>query len=209
VSGIYRNEFVKGILLDTATVDPHLERITDVQLLLKTKSGPSAKSQRRLEQALGDNPAIQVQDKKEIAQSNARFIDLLLTILYAMLGMAVLIAVLGVVNTLVMSVFERSQEIGMLRAVGLDRDGVRQMVRLESVAISFFGGVLGVALGAFIGWATGDLVASMGLPLYSLVLPWLRMGLFLALAVVVGLLAALWPARRAAGLDVLDAVTGA
>ena len=72
--------------------------------------------------------------------------------------MAVIVAVLGVINTLAMSVFERSQEIGMLRAIGLDRRGVKRMVRLESLVISLFGGVLGIGLGVFFGWAAGELI---------------------------------------------------
>ena len=125
--------------------------------------------------------------------------------MYGLLAMAVIVAVLGVINTLAMSVFERSQEIGMLRAIGLDRRGVKRMVRLESLVISLFGGVLGIGLGVFFGWAAGELIgASVGT--YSLVLPWGRMGVFLGLAALVGVLAALWPARRAARLNMLAAI---
>jgi putative ABC transport system permease protein len=147
-----------------------------------------------------------VEDKEDVSESIAGAINLMLNILYAMLGMAVLIAVLGVINTLAMSVFERSQEIGMLRAIGLDRRAVKRMVRLESLVISLFGAVLGLGLGVFLGWAAGDLIAGMGLDTYSLVLPWKRMGLFLALAALVGVVAALWPARRAARLNMLSAI---
>ena len=82
---------------------------------------------------------------------------LMLNMLYGLLAMAVIVAVLGVINTLAMSVFERSQEIGMLRAIGLDRQGIKRMVRLESLVISLFGGVLGIGLGVFFGWAAGEL----------------------------------------------------
>ena len=79
------------------------------------------------------------------------------------------------------------------------------MVRLESLVISLFGGVLGIGLGVFFGWAAGQLIGA-GMPTYELVLPWARMGLFLALAALVGVLAALWPARRAARLNMLAAI---
>lgn len=93
----------------------------------------------------------------------------------------------------------------MLRAIGLDRKGIKRMVRLESLVISLFGGVMGVGLGVFFGWAAGDLIRK-GLSTYELVLPWGRMGVFLLLAAVVGVLAALWPARRAAKLNMLSAI---
>ena len=155
--------------------------------------------------ALGENPGIQVQSKKDISNQIAQFFTLLLNMLYGLLAMAVIVAVLGVVNTLAMSVFERSQEIGMLRAIGLDRRGIKRMVRLESLVISVFGGVLGIGLGVFFGWAAGELMGT-SLPTYELVLPWARIAVFLALAGVVGVLAALWPARRAARLNMLGAI---
>jgi putative ABC transport system permease protein len=129
----------------------------------------------------------------------------MLNMLYGLLGMAVIVAVLGVVNTLAMSVFERAQEIGMLRAIGLDRKAVKRMVRLESLVISLFGGVLGIGLGVFFGWAAGQLLGTK-MPTYELVLPWGRMAVFLLLAGTVGILAALWPARRAARLNMLAAI---
>ncbi len=129
----------------------------------------------------------------------------MLYIMYGLLAMALIIAVLGVVNTLAMSVFERQQEIGMLRAIGLDRRRVKRMIRLEAVVISLFGAVLGTALGVFLGWAIGETIAE-SVPGYELVLPWDRIAIFLALAGLVGVLAALWPARSAARLNMLTAI---
>ncbi|GAB2801698.1 ABC transporter permease [Streptomyces daliensis] len=206
VSGVYEgNEMVKGIMIDTATLTPHMERVGDMQVMVKTKDGASDKVKSSLEKALGNNPAVLVQDKKDLSDSIAQVFTLMLNMLYGLLAMAVIVAVLGVINTLAMSVFERSQEIGMLRAIGLDRRGIKRMVRLESLVISLFGGVLGIGLGVFFGWAAGELIAS-SLATYELVLPWGRMGLFIALAAVVGVLAALWPARRAARLNMLSAI---
>ncbi|MGK5500881.1 ABC transporter permease [Streptomyces sp. URMC 125] len=206
VSGVYEgNEMIRGIMLDTATLDPHLEQVTSMQVMLKTAGGASESVKSSLEEALGDNPAILVQDKKDLSESIARMFTMMLNMLYGLLAMAVIVAVLGVVNTLAMSVFERSQEIGMLRAIGLDRRGTKRMVRLESLVISLFGGVLGIGLGVFFGWAAGELISG-SLATYELVLPWGRMGVFLAMAALVGVLAALWPARRAARLDMLEAI---
>jgi putative ABC transport system permease protein len=176
-----------------------------MQVMVKTADGASDATKDRLEQALGSNPAIKVQDKKDISNEIASMFTLMLNMLYGLLAMAVIVAVLGVINTLAMSVFERSQEIGMLRAIGLDRKGIKRMVRLESLVISLFGGVLGIGLGVFFGWAAGELLAS-SMATYELVLPWSRMAVFLLLAATVGVLAALWPARRAARLNMLAAI---
>ncbi|MCF6526133.1 ABC transporter permease [Streptomyces sp. JJ36] len=206
VAGIYQgNEMIQGIMLDTATLTPHMAQVTDMQVMVKTADGTGAAVKDALEKGLGNNPAILVQDKEDISESIAQLISVLLNILYGLLAMAVIVAVLGVVNTLAMSVFERGQEIGMLRAIGLDRRGVKRMVRLESLVISLFGGVLGIGLGVFLGWAVGELIAA-SLDTYTLVLPWDRIAVFLALAAVVGVLAALWPARRAARLNMLTAI---
>ena len=208
VAGVYEgNELISGMLLDNANLTPHLtsEDPSDKQVMVKTEGGASEATKEKLAKALGDNPAIQVQDKQDVSNSIAQIFTLMLNMLYGLLAMAVIVAVLGVINTLAMSVFERSQEIGMLRAIGLERGGIKRMVRLESLVISLFGGVLGIGLGMFFGWAAGELIGS-SLATYELVLPWGRMGLFLLLAALVGVLAALWPARRAARLNMLAAI---
>jgi putative ABC transport system permease protein len=206
VAGVYEgNEMINGIMLDTATLAPHTTDPRDMQVMVKTDGGPSDAAKNSLEKALGDNPAVKVQDKQDVSHDIAQIFTLILNMLYGLLAMAVIVAVLGVINTLAMSVFERSQEIGMLRAIGLDRKGIKRMVRLESLVISLFGGVLGVGLGMFFGWAAGELLADR-MPTYELVLPYERMTLFLLLAALVGVLAALWPARRAARLNMLSAI---
>ncbi|MFI2642949.1 ABC transporter permease [Streptomyces sp. NPDC018610] len=206
VAGVYEgNEMIRGIMLDKAVLAPHLSDVTDMQVLVKTADGASDATKDRLVEALGSNPAVQVQDKKDISNGIAQMFTLMLNMLYGLLAMAVIVAVLGVINTLAMSVFERSQEIGMLRAIGLDRRGIKRMVRLESLVIALFGGVLGIGLGVFFGWAAGELLGTK-LATYELVLPWGRMALFLLLAAAVGVLAALWPARRAARLNMLQAI---
>ncbi|MGW2886594.1 ABC transporter permease [Streptomyces griseoruber] len=206
VSGVYRaNELFRGILLDTAALSPHQDSPDDMQVMVKTSGGASDATKDRLEKALGSNPAIKVQSKQDLSDSVAQMFTLILNMLYGLLAMAVIVAVLGVINTLAMSVFERSQEIGMLRAIGLDRRAVKRMVRLESLVISLFGGVLGIGLGVFFGWAAGELLGTR-MTTYELVLPWDRMAVFLLLAAGVGVLAALWPARRAARLNMLAAI---
>ncbi|MDX2522991.1 ABC transporter permease [Streptomyces europaeiscabiei] len=209
VAGVYEsNELIRGILLDNATLTGRLPAAADpadMMVMVKTSAGASDTTKDRLEKALGENPAIKVQSGQDLSDDIAKMFTLMLNMLYGLLAMAVIVAVLGVINTLAMSVFERSQEIGMLRAIGLDRRGIKRMVRLESLVISLFGGVLGIGLGVFFGWAAGELIASR-MPTYELVVPWARMALFLLLAATVGILAALWPARRAAKLNMLSAI---
>ncbi|WP_037677108.1 ABC transporter permease [Streptomyces griseus] len=208
VAGVYEgNELIRGIMLDLTTLAPHQKAAdaADMQVMVKTSDGASGAAKDRLEKALGDNPAIKVQSKQDLSDDIAKMFTLMLNMLYGLLAMAVIVAVLGVINTLAMSVFERSQEIGMLRAIGLDRTGIKRMVRLESLVISLFGGVLGIGLGVFFGWAAGELIGTK-MPTYELVLPWARMTVFLLLAATVGILAALWPARRAARLNMLTAI---
>ncbi|MEU2928526.1 ABC transporter permease [Streptomyces sp. NPDC007251] len=206
VAGVYEgNDLINGIMLDDTVLTPHLKDPADMQVMVRTAGGASGATKDRLAEMLGKNPAIKIQDKQDISNSIAQMFTTMLNMLYGLLGMAVIVAVLGVVNTLAMSVFERAQEIGMLRAIGLDRKAVKRMVRLESLVISLFGGVLGIGLGVFFGWAAGQLLGTK-MPTYELVLPWGRMAVFLLLAGTVGVLAALWPARRAARLNMLAAI---
>ncbi|MGA4841464.1 ABC transporter permease [Streptomyces sp. G45] len=206
VAGVYEsNEMLDGLFAPTSVVDPHLNKIADQQVLLKMKGGTSDEAEDAIVKALGDNPAIKIQDKDDISNEIGGAINMLLNMLYGLLAMAILVAVLGVINTLAMSVFERKHEIGMLRAIGLDRAKVKQMVRLESVVISLFGAVLGVGLGLFLGWVAGDSISGT-VQTYTMEIPVGRILMFLAIAAVVGVLAAVWPARSAARLNPLQAI---
>ncbi|WP_328427173.1 ABC transporter permease [Streptomyces sp. NBC_00443] len=206
VGAVFKDsEFLSPVLVDTKVVNPHEVQPYIQQIFVKVDGGQSAANEKALINALGDNPAIKVMDRQDIRDEFGGVINTLLNIMYGLLAMALIIAVLGVVNTLAMSVFERQQEIGMLRAIGLDRRRVKRMVRLEAVVISVFGAVVGIGLGSFLGWAIGETIAEQ-IPGYRLVLPWDRIGIFLVLAGLVGVLAALWPARNAARLNMLNAI---
>ncbi|WP_049573278.1 ABC transporter permease [Streptomyces sp. SBT349] len=205
VVGVYEhNQIVSGLLAGIGQVLPHADGEKLDSVLVKAEPGAGGLDG-KLREALGDSPLLKVQDKEQIVAQEVGGVNTVLTMMYGLLGMSVLIAVLGVVNTLAMSVFERTREIGMLRAIGLDRAGVKQMVRLESVVICLFGAVLGTGSGAFLAWLNSGLAGGT-LASYETVLPWGRIGLFLVLALVVGVLAAIWPARRAARLNMLEAI---
>ena len=206
ITGLYDSSFDDGVKTDISVMDRHLDRVADTQVFVKTRGGASETTKRALRKALGDSPAIRIQDKRDLVDDITGTIGVVLNLLYGMLALAIVVAVLGVVNTLAMSVHERAPEIGMLRAIGLDRSAVKRMVRLESVVISLFGGLLGAGLGVFFGWAVGELVTVLGVTTWTLVLPWGRLALTLAAAALVGVIASLWPARRAAKLSILDAI---
>jgi putative ABC transport system permease protein len=121
-----------------------------------------------------------------------------------LLALAVLIALIGIVNTLMLSVFERTREIGLLRAVGMKRRQVKAMIRSEAVVIALFGAVIGVVVGTALGLALGSALRNNGVTTLAVPVPSLIA--FLILSGILGLLAATWPARRAAGLDVLSAI---
>ncbi|WP_149202044.1 ABC transporter permease [Actinotalea subterranea] len=148
---------------------------------------------------------LSVMDQEAFASTLADQVDQVLTILYALLGLSIVIAVLGIVNTLALSVIERTREIGLLRAVGLGRLQLAGTVTIESVLTAVFGTVTGVLVGVGLASALPAVYADEGLT--ALVIPWASLGWMLALAVVVGMLAAVWPAVRAARLPVLEAVS--
>jgi putative ABC transport system permease protein len=199
------NEFLSSLVVSTDVIAPHETKAYIPQVFVKADGGPSQVREQALVDALGDNPAVSVSDQQDIRNTYGGTINTALNIMYGLLAMALLIAVLGVVNTLAMSVFERQQEIGMLRAIGLDRGKVKRMIRLEAVVISVFGAVVGVALGTFLAWAIGQTLRTQ-IPQYVLVIPWERIAVFLVLAGLVGVLAAMWPARSAARLNMLTAI---
>ena len=157
-----------------------------------------------LEEATAAYLTVQIQDRDQFKGQISSQIDQMLGTLYAMLGLALLIAVLGIINTLALSVVERKREIGMLRAIGMVRAQVRRSIYLESVLISIFGAVLGVLLGTVIGVALVRTLAEWGLG--APVIPWSLIVITLVASAIVGVLAALWPAVRAARTGPLEAI---
>ncbi|MEJ7834284.1 MAG: FtsX-like permease family protein [Nocardioides sp.] len=160
--------------------------------------------QEELDATVADLPIVTVKDQAAFAQEQREPIDQFVLIIFALLGLALVIAVLGIVNTLALSVIERTREVGLLRAIGLSRAQLRIMITLESVVIAVLGALLGVVLGMFFGISLMYAVRDEGLDVISV--PFGQVVLFVVLASVVGVLAAILPARRAARLDVLRAI---
>jgi putative ABC transport system permease protein len=160
-------------------------------------------SQPALEEALASFPDVKLQSKSEFQTDQSAWVDQILGIFYVLLGLAVIVSLFGIVNTLALSVLERTRELGMLRAIGMSRRQVRRMIRHESVVTALIGAVLGIAVGVFLAalatTALSDEGLRFALPVGSLVA-------FTVVAAVAGVLAAMGPARRASRLDVLKAL---
>ena len=156
-----------------------------------------------LDDAVEDLPIVGVSDKQEFSDSIRAQVDQLLYMIYGLLALSILIAVFGIVNTLGLSVFERTREIGLLRAIGMSRRKLRRMITLESVTIAVLGAVLGLALGLAIGVLIRETVKD---ELTTLALPVTQLIVFLVVAIVVGVLAAVLPSIRAARMNVLEAI---
>ena len=158
-----------------------------------------------IETVVEDLPTVTVKDPEGYAAEQKEQVNQFLYLIYGLLGLSVIIAILGVVNTLSLSVIERTREVGLLRAVGLSRRQLRMMIRLESVVVAVFGALLGMVMGVVFGSTLVIALKDEGLT--ELSIPWLWLVGFLVAAAVVGVLAAVFPARRAARLDVLTAIS--
>jgi putative ABC transport system permease protein len=170
----------------------------------KDTSADATKVRSGVKAVVKDLPTVTVQDPAEFAQSQKDQIDFFLNFIYGLLGLAIVIALLGIVNTLALSVIERTREVGLLRAVGVSRRQLRRMVRLEAVVVAVLGAVLGIVTGLVFGVALQRAIADQGVDV--LAVPWGQLVLFVVFAALAGVLAAVFPARRAARLDVLDAI---
>ena len=177
----------------------------DARVMVTKDPGASTPAVRDgIEKVVKDLPTVTVKDPQGFAAEQKQQTNQFIYFLYGLLGLAVIIAILGVVNTLGLSVIERTREVGLLRAVGLDRRQVRTMIRLESVVVAVLGGVLGTLMGVVFGATVVTALKDQGLT--DLAIPWAGLAGFLLLAAVAGVLAAVFPARRAARLDVLKAI---
>jgi putative ABC transport system permease protein len=208
VAGIFARDSLvgAGYLLSTADLQANVTSRLDSAVLVAYAAGAApAAAKDRVVQALRGFPDVVVKDQGEfVAEQRAR-VDQLLGIVTAMLLLAIVIAVLGIINTLVLSVLERTRELGLLRAVGATRRQVRAVVRREAVLMAALGALSGVALGAGVGAAAARSLDGKGVT--SLAVPAGQLAAYAVVATLVGVLAAIGPARRASRVDVLRAIT--
>ena len=206
---------VRGIFHDNSALGPYLVSMDtytatggtplDRYVYVDVEDGADAAAvESAVEDVVAAYPVVQLKDAEGFKDEQRGGIDQMLMLINALLGLSVLIAVLGVVNTLVLSVIERTRELGLLRALGMSRRQVRRLVRLESVVISVYGAALGLGLGGLLGLALTELLQSQGLSVTAV--PGGQLALFLLLGAVIGVVAAAFPARRAGRLNVLDAI---
>ncbi|MDQ0603541.1 putative ABC transport system permease protein [Streptomyces canus] len=194
-----------GIYFGLDTLQRYAPGGQDSGLYVNAASGTgSDKLRANLEKTLDPYPQVQVRDIADYKDLVHDQIAVLLYLVYALLGLAIVIAVLGVVNTLALSVVERTREIGLLRAIGLARRQLRRMIRLESVVIAVFGAVLGLALGLVWGVCVQQVLALQGMS--ALAIPWGTIVAVVVGSAVVGVVAALLPALRASRMNVLTAI---
>jgi putative ABC transport system permease protein len=192
-------------LLGTETYEANVDDQYDYQVFVRKADGVDTPTARAaIEQVADGYPGAKVLDQSGYEADQTMFIDQLLNLIYVMLLLAIFIALLGIANTLALSIIERTRELGMMRAVGMTRSQLRSMIRWESVIIAIQGTLLGIVVGVFFGWALVTALSDEGIETFRL--PVATLLVIVVLAALAGVLAAVWPARRAAKLDVLRAV---
>jgi putative ABC transport system permease protein len=204
IGGIYEpNALIGSYLSGDGFFLSHFENPVPLAVLLQTNGSTGV--ERRVIAALHAYPNLKIQTRTQFEKAQQAQVSQLLGLIYALLALAVLIALIGIVNTLMLSVFERTREIGLLRAVGMKRRQVRTMIRAESVILALFGAIIGILVGTFLGVALAASLRQQGIT--EIAVPVSSLVTFLVLAGLLGLGAASWPARHAAKLDVLAAIS--
>jgi putative ABC transport system permease protein len=192
------------ITISTTLFDKFTPRPRDEMVLANTPpGGVSDANTAKLEAAVKQFADAKVQTRNEFKSNFEAPINKLLNLLYALLALSVIVSLVGIINTLVLTVFERTRELGMLRAVGMTRRQVRMMIRYESIVTALMGAALGMVVGVFLAALVTHALSSSGI---VFAVPWIEIVYFLIAAILVGILAAVIPARRAARLNVLQAL---
>ena len=205
LAGTYeQNELVGDYLLDASVAEEFRTDRNGVALIQLDDGADVTAAREAIEADTASYPTIEVQDRSEFVAATGQQVDQIVTIISVLLMLSVIIAILGVINTLALSVIERTRELGLLRAVGMARRQMKRMIRVEAVIIAVFGGLLGLAVGAVFGTALQQALKSEGVS--ELAFPVVRLAVFLLIAALAGVLAAWLPARRASRLNVLEAI---
>ncbi len=207
VRGIYKDDTLMQNGMITTTLLRRLTDVTGVGLVLATvKSGsdPEQVAQSAEDRLAAKFPTAKLQSNAQFKKSIGDQVNTLLALIYGLLGVSVLISLFGIVNTLLLSVHERTREIGMLRAIGMTRRQLRRTIRFESAITAVIGSLLGLVIGVVFGWIVTEGLSSEGL---VFAIPWGTLVACLVVAAIVGVLAGAWPAWRAARMRVLDALS--
>jgi putative ABC transport system permease protein len=191
------------IVASTAAFDAAYPRPENEFTFVNVRGGPSETKTARLQRALTAFPDAKVQTREEFKEGQFATLNRLVNLLYALLGLSVVVSLFGIVNTLVLSVFERTRELGMLRAIGMTRRQVRRMIRHEAIVTALIGATLGLGVGMFLAALVTQALSDEG---FVFALPYRSLVFFAIAAVAVGMLAAILPARQASRLRVLKAL---
>ncbi len=189
------------VTISTQRFDAEYANPQNVYTFVNVAGGASAVETQRLENALKPFPAAKIQTEEQFKRNQEQGIDTLLNLLYVLLSLSIVVSLFGIVNTLVLTVFERTRELGMLRAVGMTRRQLRRMIRHESIVTALIGATLAIPLGIVLALMVGKAIEY---PAFTI--PWGTLVVFVVAAIVAGILAAILPARRAAKLNVLEAL---
>jgi ABC-type antimicrobial peptide transport system permease subunit len=190
-----------NVTLSTAAWDAHVENPRNLYSFIAMKGDVNDANTATLDQALAPFPNAKAQTRQQFIDNQISGLSAVLNILYVLLALSVIVSLFGIVNTLVLTVFERTREIGMLRAVGMTRRQVRRMIRHESVITALIGAALGIVVGLVL---AALLIARVDFLVFSF--PTTQVIVFVVAAIVVGMVAAIFPARRAAKLNPLEAI---
>jgi putative ABC transport system permease protein len=205
IGGIYKpNSLLGSYVVGDSFFLSHFNAPLPVAVLIRTGNATAGTAGAITGGLKKTYPNLTIQTRAAFEKSQQEQVNQLLGLVYALLALAVVIALIGIVNTLMLSVFERTHEIGLLRAVGMKRRQIRAMIRSESVILSLFGAIIGVIVGTALGTAFAASLKQQGIT--DIVIPFASLVTFLVLSALLGLGAASWPARRAAKLDVLAAI---
>jgi putative ABC transport system permease protein len=200
-----RTDFLGSFVIDQAAMARYFGELRDTYVLVGIAPGadPDAVEQRVKRLVSTRYPSAEALDQQELKRSQEQQVNGLLNLIYALLALAVIVSIFGIVNTLALSIHERTRELGMLRAVGMTRRQVKRVIRYEAVITALIGALLGTALGVLFAALISRPLADEG---FELAYPVGQLLVILALAALAGVVAAIGPARRAAKLDVLDAL---
>ena len=206
VAGIFKDNQVvnKPYIMSPASYRPHVTSNLVQRAFIDLDDRQQKAAGDGVRSALGAYPNIQLKDRQDAKKDARKDVDQMLNVIMALLALSIVIAAVGIVNTLGLSVIERTREIGLLRAVGMGRGQIRAMIRYESVVIALFGAALGLGLGVGVGSAMQRALSTDGIEV--LAIPTDRLGLYLLSAVLIGVVAAIWPAWRAARMNILQAI---
>ena len=192
-----------NVIISTKLFDASYPRPQDQMVLINMQGGVSDSNTKLLERDASGFADANVQTRDQFKKNFEKPINSLLNLLYVLLALSVIVSLLGIVNTLVLTVYERTRELGMLRAVGMTRTQVRMMIRYESIVTALMGAALGMIVGIFLAALVTHALSSQGI---VFAVPWLQLVWFVLAAILVGILAAILPARHAARLNVLEAL---